>query len=71
MKQVIERIGAILADNSETQSTVVALQAAESVTRTAGSGELNTLATLVPLVLERVHVEGTCSAALAALLSMR
>lgn len=71
MKQVIDCIRAILANESDSRLTAVAMQAAEGVTRTADPGELNALATLVPLVLVRVHAEATSSAAFAALLSMR
>ena len=74
MKQVIDCMKAILSNGQDAQEnrlTVVTLQAAESVIRTADSGELNTLTTLVPLVLTRVREEPTSSAALAVLVSMR
>lgn len=71
MKQVIDCIKTTLSGEPESRLTVIALQAAESVTRTADTGELNTIATLVPLVLARVRVRATSSVALAALLSMR
>lgn len=71
MKQVIDCIKTILSGKAESRLTVIALQAAESVTRTADTEELNTLATLVPLVLARVRVGVTSPAALAALLSLR
>ncbi|KAH9837712.1 armadillo-type protein [Rhodofomes roseus] len=70
VKDIVETIRSIISGEPEEALAVVSLQSLGSITSTAEPGELNSLATIVPLILARVHAEATSSAALGVLSPM-